>query len=166
MELLASIQEDLQYAPPTRELLSDRVGCVFDKTAEVVRTLERLTGYDQHALLTAVQAQRQEVERYIAADDLRPTNFSASLSEVNAASGAEAGAKAAVLGEIKNKLRLPVPDGFVLTAHAYRQFCGIPLWQHFRDITRNLDLNDLNLPAQGFRRTDRAGDGYAGAASD
>ena len=47
LELLASIQEDLQFAPRTRELLSDRVGCVFDKTAEVVRTLERLTGYDQ-----------------------------------------------------------------------------------------------------------------------
>jgi len=145
LELLASIQEDLQYAPPTRELLSDRVGSVFDKTAEVVRTLERLTGYDHQSLLTSVQAQRQEVERYIAADDLRPTNLSASLSEVNAASGAEAGAKAAVLGEIKNKLRLPVPDGFVLTAHAYRQFCGIPLWQQFRDTTRNLDLNDLNV---------------------
>src|SRR5208337_3280327 len=91
LELLASIQEDLQYAPPTRELLSDRVGSVFDKTAEVVRTLERLTGYDHQSLLTSVQAQRQEVERYIAADDLRPTNLSASLSEVNAASGAEAG---------------------------------------------------------------------------
>ncbi len=144
LELLASIQEDLQYAPPTRELLDERVGSVFEKTAEVVRTLETLTGYDQRTLLTAVEAQRQEVERYIAAGDLRPTNFSASLSEVSAASGAEAGAKAAVLGEIKNKLRLPVPDGFVLTAHAYRQFCGIPLWQQFRDITRNLDLNDLN----------------------
>jgi pyruvate,water dikinase len=148
LELLASIQEDLQYAPPTRELLSDRVSSVFDKTAEVVRTLERLTGYDQQSLLQAVEAQRQEVERYIAADDLRPTNFSASLSEVNAASGAEAGAKAAVLGEIKNTLRLPVPDGFVLTAHAYRQFCGRPLWRQFRDAIRNLDLNDLNLVHQ------------------
>ena len=145
LELLAGIQEDLQYAPATRGLLDDRVGCVFDKTAEVVRTLERLTGYDQASLLTAVAAQRQEVERYIAADDLRPTNYSAWLSEVDAASGAEAGAKAAVLGEINNKLRLPVPVGYVITSHAYRQFCGIPLWQHFRDATRNLDLNDLNL---------------------
>ena len=145
LELLASIQEDLQYAPPTRELLEDRVSCVFDKTAEVVRTLERLTGYDYLSLLASVQAQRQEVERYIAADDLRPANLSASLSEIDASSGEEAGAKAAMLGEIRNKLRLPVPDGFVLTAHAYRQFCGIPLWQRFRDITRNLDLNDLNL---------------------
>jgi len=145
LELLASIQEDLQYAPPTRELLSDRVSSVFDKTAEVVRTLEQLTGYDQQALLNAVQAQRQEVERYIAADDPRLTNFSASLSEINADSSSEAGAKAAPLGEIRNKLRLPVPDGFVITAHAYRQFCGIPLWRQVRDITRNLDLNDLNL---------------------
>ena len=145
LELLASIQEDLQYAPSTRELLSDRVACVFDKIAEVVRTLERLTGYDYQSLLASVEAQRQEVERYIAADDMRPTNFSASLSEVNADSGAEAGAKAAMLGEIKNKLRLPVPDGFVMTAHSYRQFCGIPLWQQVRDATRNLDLNDLNL---------------------
>ncbi|MGA3128786.1 MAG: PEP/pyruvate-binding domain-containing protein [Candidatus Korobacteraceae bacterium] len=145
LELMASIQEDLQYAPPTRELLSDRVENVFDKTAEVVQTLGQLTGYDYQSLLASVQAQRQEVERYIAVADLKPTNFSASLSEIDASWGAEAGAKAAALGEIRNKLRLPVPDGFVLTAQAYQQFCGIPLWQRFRDTTRNLDLNDLNL---------------------
>ena len=49
-----------------------------------------------------------------------------------------------MLGEIRNKLGLPVPDGFVLTTEAYRQYCGIPLWQEIRDATRDLDLNDLD----------------------
>ena len=60
----------------------------------------------------------------------------------------EAGSKAAVLGEIRNRLGLPVPDGFVLTTEAYRQYCGIPLWEKIRDATHNLDLND----AEAVRR--------------
>jgi pyruvate,water dikinase len=145
LELLAGIQEDLQFTRPTSDLLSERVESVFRKAAEVVAALERLTGYDHGALLDAVTAQRQEVEHYLAKLELRPQNFSASLSEVDASSAGAVGAKAAVLGEIKNKLTLPVPDGFVLTAQAYRDFCGIPLWQQIRDATRNLDLNDLAL---------------------
>ena len=64
---------------------------------------------------------------------------------MDAASVAEAGAKAAVLGEIKNRARLPVPVGYVLTAHAYRRILRNPALAALRDATRNLDLNDLNL---------------------
>src|SRR5450432_2243129 len=46
--------------------------------------------------------------------------------------------KDAVLGEIQNRMGLPVPDGFVLTTEAYCQYCGIPLWEKFRDATRDL----------------------------
>ncbi len=148
LELLAGIQEDLQFTHPTSDLLSERVETIFRKTAEVVAELERLTGYDQEALLQAVSSQRQEVEHYLAKLELKPQNVSASLSEVDAGSAAVVGAKAAALGEIKNKLKLPVPDGFVLTAQAYRDFCGIPLWQQIRDATRNLDLNELSLLRQ------------------
>ena len=149
LELLATIQEDLQYVSPTRRLLDERVASVFDKTAGVVAALERLTGYDHHSLVAAVEAQRQEVERHVAAlEELHAPRLAASLAEVDAAAGAEVGAKASALGEIKNRLKLPVPDGFVLTAHAYRQFCGIPLWEKIRDLTHNVDLNDLELLAR------------------
>ena len=79
-----------------------------------------------------------------ARDELTSPPLALWLSEIDHSREPEVGGKAAALGEIKNRLSLPVPDGYVLTAEAYRQFCGIPIWQQLRDATRNLDLNDLD----------------------
>jgi pyruvate,water dikinase len=144
LEILAGVQDDLHYAPPSKQVLKDRVNLVFHQTARVVTTLERLTGDDFRSLASAVTAQKREVERYLAErQELAVPNLSCWLSEVDASSVTEVGGKAAALGEIRNKLGLPVPGGYVLTAQAYRQFCGIPLWSEIRDTTRNLDLNNL-----------------------
>ncbi len=144
LEILASIQEDLRYAPASRRVLGDRMVAVFDKLENVVATLEQLTEEHLPHLATIVCAQKDEVETYIAArDELTKPPMARWLSEIDRNAESEVGAKAAALGEIRNNLSLPVPDGFVLTAEAYRQFCGIPLWEQFRDATRNLDLNDL-----------------------
>ncbi len=145
LEVLASIQEDLQYVLPSREVFGDRVAAVFDRTTRVVESLERLTARDLHLLKEAVPAQRQEVESYIGAcEELINPVLSAWMSELDIASAPHAGSKAAALGEISNKLNLPVPGGYVLTAEAYRQFWGRPLWEKIRDATRNADLNDLD----------------------
>jgi hypothetical protein len=85
------------------------------------------------------------VDTYVAArDELTSPPLALWLWEIDRSREPEVGGKAAALGEIKNRLSLPVPDGYVLTAEAYRQLCGIPLWQQLRDATRNLDLNDLD----------------------
>ena len=63
-----------------------------------------------------------------------------------------------MLGEIRNRLGLPVPDGFVLTTEAYRQYCGIPLWAEIRDAIRNLDLKDLDAVQQRLRSAHPKGD--------
>lgn len=144
LELLAGIQEDLQYAPASRKVLGERTASAFEKIEKVVATLERLTTDHVSQLAALVRAQRDEVESYISArDELARPPLALWLSEVDFQLESEVGGKAAALGEIKNKLSLPVPDGYVLTAEAYRQFCGIPLWKQLRDATRNLDLNDL-----------------------
>ncbi len=144
LEILAGIQEDLHYAPASRKVLGDRIDLVFDKLENVVATLERLTGDRFPQLAAMVRAQRDEAGTYVAArDELASPPLARALSEVDRDAGWEVGGKAAALGEIKNKLLLPVPDGFVLTAEAYRQFCGMPLWRQLRDATQNFDLNDL-----------------------
>jgi pyruvate,water dikinase len=157
LEHLASIQEDLQYTAPSRDLLANRLASVFDSTERAVETLQRLSGRDYHPLTAAVRAQRQDVETYVAASqELVTPNLSMWLSEIDGSMVAEVGCKAAALGEVKNRLHLPVPEGYVLTAHAYRQFCGMPLWPQVRDATRNLDLNDLDaLQRISARLTDR-----------
>ena len=145
LELMAAIQEDLQFVLPWRDIVGPRISTVYSKTEATVAALERLTGINFPQLHEAIHAQQNEVERYIAArQELVAPNFSAWLGEIDGASVAEAGGKAAALAEVKNRIGLPVPDGYVITAEAYRQFCGIPLWEKIRDATHNLDLNDLS----------------------
>ncbi|HUB32887.1 MAG TPA: PEP/pyruvate-binding domain-containing protein [Bryobacteraceae bacterium] len=144
LELMAGLQDDLQFVQPRREVLGDRVGTIFDHVERVVEAFERLSGLRQETLGAALRTQRQEVERFTASlESVTGRRLAAWLSEINAGGDDEAGSKAAVLGEIRNKLGLPVPDGFVVTTEAYRQFAGIPLWTEIRDAIRDLDLNDL-----------------------
>jgi len=145
LELMAGLQDDLQFVPPRRDVLGDRIANIFQRVGRTVNALERLSGIRQSQLAAALESQQQEVERYAASlEELRRPRLSAWLSEVTAASENDAGSKAAMLGEIRNKLGLPVPDGFVLTTEAYRQHCGIPLWTEIRDAVRDLDLSDLD----------------------
>ena len=145
LELMAGLQEDLQFVPPRREVLGDRISLIFDRVVAVVGALERLTGIGQRLLRSSLEQQQREVERFtVTLDGQRRPRLSAWLSEVNAGSENDAGSKAAELGEVRNKLGLPVPEGFVLTTEAYRQYCGIPLWAETRNAVRDLDLRDLD----------------------
>ena len=145
LELMARLQEDLQYVPPRRDVLGDRIPTIFTRIGEVVAALQQLTGVRYDPLAATLSAQEREIERYSGAlEELVKPRLSAWLSEVNAQSEDDAGSKAAMLGEIRNRLGLPVPDGFVLTTEAYRQYCGIPLWGEIRNAVRDIDLNDLD----------------------
>ena len=58
----------------------------------------------------------------------------------------ETGGKAANLGEIVNRVHLPTPRGFAVTAwacHHFMQSAG--LYELSRDILKNLDVNDTGL---------------------
>lgn len=144
LEMMAGLQEDLQFVPPRRDVLGDRIATIFNRVGEVTAALERLTGMGRQPLADSLEQQRHEVERYsVVLDEQQKPRLAAWLSEITSASDNDAGSKAAVLGEIRNKVGLPVPDGFVLTTEAYRQYCGIPLWTEIRDATRDLDLGDL-----------------------
>lgn len=144
LEHLAILQDDLQYVAPLREVLGGRIGTIFDRIRGVVESLGRLTGVSQRTLAAAVETQQSEIERYsISLEERAMPKLTAWLSELDADSESDAGSKAAVLGELRNRLGLPVPDGFVLTTEAYREYCGVPLWARIRDATHNLDINNL-----------------------
>ncbi len=143
LELLASLQEDLQFVPARQDVVGARTGAMFEKVSEIVRLLEQLTGKSYPSLADALRGQRHDVERFLAAGDgLARPRPSAWLSEVDGSATQEVGDKAAMLAEVMNRLDVPVPAGYVLTAEAYRQFFGNPFWTSIRDQIRNLDIND------------------------
>jgi len=145
LEVLSGLQEDLREVPPLRDALGGRITVIFDRAERIVAALGKLSGGRYSSLFAVLRGQRHDVETYIAAcQELATPRLSTWLSEVDSQTALEVGGKAAGLGEIKNKLGLPVPDGYVLTTEAYRQFCGIALWMSIRDATRDADLNDLD----------------------
>jgi pyruvate,water dikinase len=144
LELMAGLQEDLQYVPPLRGVLGGRVASIFEKVQGIVESLGKMTGTTYPVLAQALKEQQQEVENYIGIrQEWSPLRLAVSLSEIGLEASGEVGGKAAALGEIKNKLGLRVPNGYVLTTEAYRQFCGIPLWASIRDSLHQADLGDL-----------------------
>jgi len=144
LELIAGLQEDLQYIPARRDVIQDRVTAVFERTRRIVAALGRMTGRREEQLLSALGTQRNAVERHVAAEqELITPRLAVSLTEVKIDDVPEVGGKAAYLGELGNRLGVPVPNGFVLTTEAYRQFCGIPKWEEIRNAIRDIDAGDM-----------------------
>lgn len=144
LELLAGLQEDLQHAPPRPDVLGDRLPALFEKADRMVAALEHLTGRRQPLLARALASQRREVETSLASHQSQASpRLAVWLSELDGGDALEVGGKAAALGEIRNRLGLPVPAGFVITTESYWRVCGIPLWRDIRDTLSGLDLDDL-----------------------
>lgn len=144
LEILTRIQENLRYIPAGAEVPGERAALVFDKVADVVRALEKLTGRGYRQLTAAVAAQRKEMDAWLRRQAEEPSPpFFLELAGIDRFSEPLVGGKAAMLGEVRNRLGLPVPDGSVLTAAAYRRVFGSFLWRQVRDLTRRIDLEDL-----------------------
>src|SRR5579864_2315233 len=62
LELMAALQDDLQYVPPSAEVLGGRLETIFDRIGKVVTSLERLTGVSQRVLSASLDAQQGEIE--------------------------------------------------------------------------------------------------------
>jgi pyruvate, water dikinase len=68
------------------------------------------------------------------------------LEDVGSDDADWAGSKMAVLGEIANRLRLPVPDGFVLSSAAYQSFIGRNrLQERINQQLQSAPMDDLEL---------------------
>jgi pyruvate,water dikinase len=144
LEIFAELQQDLQYILPQQPPIGALIITLFDKVEAVVSALNYLCDDRYLRLFRLLALQRRAVDNCVSArKDLAGRKLSMSLSDIDTRAAQEVGGKAASLGEIRNRLGLPVPNGFVLTTEAYRRFCGIPLWKSIRDEIKGLDLDDL-----------------------
>ena len=85
-------------------------------------------------------AQRKKIP----ADDL-----TIPLAEICAERTESVGGKNAHLGEMRNRIGLPVPDGFAISACAYQRFVGdTPLAGQIDEYLTGLDINDLAATAE------------------
>ncbi len=145
LELIASLQEDLRFVPPRRDVLGDRPRLIFETAGTIVATLEGLLKKPHSKLAHRLSLFKSETEGFLAFEEERAERrLAASLSEIGLEDSPETGEKAAALGEVKNALELPVPDGFVMTAEAYWRFFGLARFKELRDAFRGLSHDDMD----------------------
>jgi pyruvate,water dikinase len=153
LELMAGLQDDLSYVLPRPDGLGDRIGAISSRASAAVGELETLAERSYASLIRLVDGGREEIEREVARREALDTpRLAVGLRDVGLADRPEVGSKAAALGEIANRLGLPVPAGYVVTTAAYWQFFGVPCWQTVRDVMSRMDVDDAAGVREGSAR--------------
>ena len=106
---------DMQY-------IRARSDAILDKCKEIIDELNIL-GNDRYAALIPVyDALKTKIQQEVfGKSSPQSASVVLPLTQIDRGLLWEVGGKNANLGEIKNRVPLPTPDGFVLTAEAYRQ---------------------------------------------
>jgi pyruvate,water dikinase len=95
---------------------------ILDTCKEIIDELNELGDNRYAALIPIYDAIKTKIQHEVAGRSPQTReSIVLPLSQVDRRLLLEVGGKNANLGEIKNRLHLPTPDGFVLTAEAYRQ---------------------------------------------
>jgi len=128
---------DRRYIESACEELSDQI-------FKLVSDLSILNRCRNVPLFVAFESVRQEIADELAGRHHFPdTPPTLPLSALRADMAEAAGGKFASLGELKNVLQLPVPDGFVITTRAFAEFMdqnGLP--ELIRSQTERLDADE------------------------
>lgn len=132
-ELLESNTELLRVITSIEEKLPGRAvfGMAFLHSAasqavfhglRMVRGYENLSGSPQPVLRERIQAIRDELKSILAAQSHEAFPWFLDFSEINRASCDAVGGKCANLGELRNNVGLPTPEGFAISTSAFRSF--------------------------------------------
>jgi pyruvate, water dikinase len=124
LETMADMEEKLSgdYVFDSSYLVS-RVDLLGEQVNEMVTSLNLMTQNRYPDLIPISQRLQQELHEILEAVPTIPdTSYILPLSALDQALAPAAGGKMANLGEIGNRIGLPVPQGFVITAAAYKRF--------------------------------------------
>ena len=107
---------DLQYIRAT-------VSQLHLETGKLVDALNGLGGYRYQALTEALGRIRREVDEVLnRRREIPPAPLVIFFEDLDAGMGDVVGGKNANLGEVKNRVGLPVPPGFAISTYAYKVF--------------------------------------------
>ena len=124
LEIMADMEEklsgDFLFDTVYLQTQVERLG---DSISQIVSELNLLTENRYPELLAIYRQLQEEIDRELTAAPAIPeTPYVLPLAELTRESAAGVGAKMANLGEMANRLGLRVPEGFAVTAYAYKHF--------------------------------------------
>jgi len=107
-----------------------------------------------YGLFDRQMAIQKELERILRGEAVRGSDsLTMNYEEIDADLVEIVGGKNANLGEMKNRFKMPVPDGFAVTTNAYRRFMEHNrIWPEIHRIRKDLD-DGIIEDAAGYDRT-------------
>jgi pyruvate,water dikinase len=123
LELLAELEEESSWSSLRHPRVRMDIRALFDGTADMVQVLNQLTGNRYFDLTNVVSAVRADVLGFLATiPEQEGAPLTLQLSEINSVTANRAGGKAVNLARIECDLKMRVPESFVVTTEAYREF--------------------------------------------
>lgn len=145
LEIITDLEQVCYGSKPfTLDYMVEQSERLLSKTYDIAEDLNALSGGKYPGLFDAVEqigvsilkdlVQKRTVEK---------TSLTLPLQHLSLDRLSEVGGKAANLGEIHNRIHLPVPKGFAVTAYACHQFMHENhLYEESEKILKGLDVND------------------------
>lgn len=130
--------------PFTLDYVINRVERLMAHVYDVAEDLDALSGGKYPSLPEAVERIGQSVfHELIRKRTVEKTSLTVPLGQVSLERLSEVGGKAANIGEIFNRVHLPVPRGFAVTAYAYHYFMeSNGLYKVAQRIFKDLNIDD------------------------
>lgn len=145
LELMAQLEDKLsgEYIFDIN-YLKHAVNELSEEVYRVASNLNIITNNRYPELFSRQVAIHTELENILEGRNLDAgTGLALDYGDIDSDSTEIVGSKNANLGEIRNHLNIPVPDGFALTTYAYKRFMDFnDLWPEIRKIMEASDLED------------------------
>ncbi|MBI5665111.1 MAG: hypothetical protein HZC49_08530 [Nitrospirae bacterium] len=143
LELMADMEEKLsgEYLFD-RQYINTNVKAVSDGVLKIIKSINELSENKYQTLYKCHEDINERVQKLLSHKPvIQVSDLAIPLDKLNKEMTNVSGGKMSHLGEIKNRLSLPAPDGFSISAYAYKRFI-----EHNRLAEKiNSYLSDANI---------------------
>lgn len=125
LEIMTELEQALEgTAAFGMKFIRSRTMGAYTRVYQMVKHLHALAPDKYQALSQRLEVIRQDLDGLLKphCETAHTGPFILHFSELNKSHADEAGMKMASLGEMANRLNIRIPDGFVVTAHAFHRF--------------------------------------------
>ncbi len=144
LDVLSQVNEGIDSGTITLPAFRSYLSHIFDTTFEFIQSLNDMTGSRYIFLYEVLERLRvSSGEKLKEEPEETPEKYIIPIEKITAEHLKDTGGKAANLGEIRNILRLPTPQGFSITSYTFREFINFNnLDGKISDLLATLDIND------------------------
>jgi pyruvate,water dikinase len=126
LEDLAELEEESSWTSFRHARVRMGIRALFDGTADMVGVLNDLTGRRYFDLVNVIASIRADVWKLLdKASEAEEVRFTLPMREIGSRTAGQVGDKAENLARIECDLGLRVPESFVVTVEAYREFLEV-----------------------------------------